>query len=106
MIFTLQLTNDFNASPEKGVIEAINIEAEDLHVVVARARIILSSKDFKSTVDGFRVLANGDRVIYLERRGASDISDIIEPPHDAAPASRRGSESGLRAGGQAGAGIG
>ena len=76
MIFTVKFVNDMDANSAKDAPGGINIEAEDLHAVVERARIVLSSRDFKPAVEGFRIIANGDQVVYQEHRGTSD---ILEP---------------------------
>jgi hypothetical protein len=78
MILTVEFVTSIDASSEKDVVGGLNIETDDLHDAVERARIILSSKDFNPPVDGFRVIANGYVSTYVERRGKGDVLGPVD----------------------------
>ena len=67
MIFTVQFTRDLDGRRKTEIIRTIEIEAEDLHSVVSRMRVILSTKGYEPEVDGFLIVLDGKKV-YHERR--------------------------------------
>jgi len=69
----------FAISETEEVLGTLSIETQDLHDAVQRARIVLSSKDFKPAVAGFRVLVNGDELVYREHRGDADVLEPVNP---------------------------
>jgi hypothetical protein len=78
MILTVEFVTSIDVSSEKDVVGALDIEADDLHDAVERARIILSSKDFNPAVEGFRVIASGHQPVYSERREERDVLAPID----------------------------
>ena len=85
MILTLEFASSLDVSLENDVLGTLDIETQDLYDAVVKARAILSSNEFGTSVDGFRVVANRNRVIYIEHRGTSDVA---APLPDAYQASR------------------
>jgi hypothetical protein len=81
MILTVEFVTSIDVNSEKDVVGALDIETDDLHDAVERARIILSSKDFNPAVEGFRVIASGYQPIYFERRGEGDVLGPVDGSH-------------------------
>jgi hypothetical protein len=67
MIFEVQLMQGTAKPDQPRVIRTVNFEADDLHSVVSRTHIILSTRGYEPHIDGFRIIANGTQVIYQER---------------------------------------
>jgi hypothetical protein len=68
MMFAVQFTRRIAGHPEPCIIRTANFETDDLHSVVSRTRIILSTRGYEPRVDAFQIIANDAQVVYHEER--------------------------------------
>ncbi len=74
MELTVEFVSDLDMNSRKAVVGTLGAEMRDLHDAVRQARTILSDADFDPSVKGYRVVASGDQIIFLEQRGAFAIA--------------------------------
>ena len=67
MLFEVQLMQGAAKTAPPRVLRTANFEADDLHSVVARTHIILSTRGHEPDVDAFRIIVDGNQVVYGER---------------------------------------
>jgi hypothetical protein len=69
VIFVVHFLRDGSDGSRPHIIRSVEFEADDLHAVVCRTRIILTSNDYEAGVDMFQIFMDGTQVLYQERRG-------------------------------------
>ncbi len=74
MGLTVEFISDLDASARKAVVGTLGFEIIDLQDAVKKARTILSDASFHPTVAGYRIIAGADQIIFVEPRGASEIT--------------------------------
>jgi hypothetical protein len=67
MLFEVQLMRGAAKAAQPRVLRTVNFEADDLYSVVSRTHIILSTRGFEPDVDAFRIIVDGNQVVYGER---------------------------------------
>jgi hypothetical protein len=71
MLFEVQLMQGAAKAAQPCVLRTVNFEADDLHSVVSRTHIILSTRGYEPDVDAFRIIVDGNQVVC----GDQDIID-------------------------------
>jgi len=67
MLFEVQLMQGAAKAAQPCVLRTVNFEADDLHSVVSRTHIILSTRGCEPDVDAFRIIVDGNQVVYGDR---------------------------------------
>jgi hypothetical protein len=67
MLFEVQLMRGAAKAAQPRVVRTVNFEADDLYSVVSRTHIILSTRGYEPDVDAFRIIVDGNQVVYGER---------------------------------------
>jgi hypothetical protein len=68
MMFAVHFTRRVAGHPEPSIVRTAKFETDDLHSVVSRTRIILSTKGYEPSVEAFQIIANDEQVVYREER--------------------------------------
>jgi len=71
MIFEVQFMSGGGKRRQPRVIRTASFEADELYSVVSRISVILSTRGYEPDIDAFRILADGDGVLYSGRREVS-----------------------------------
>jgi hypothetical protein len=67
MLFEVQLMQGAAKAAQPCVLRTVNFEADDLHSVVSRTHIILSTRGCEPDVDAFRIIVDGNQVVCGDR---------------------------------------
>ena len=67
MLFEVQLMQGATKVAQPRVLRTANFEADDLHSVVSRTHIVLSTRGCEPDVDAFRIIVDGKQVVYGDR---------------------------------------
>jgi len=70
MLFEVQFMTGGGKRRQPSVIRTANFEADELYSVVSRIRVILSTRGYEPYIDAFRILADGNRLLYSGQREA------------------------------------
>ena len=62
-----------NGADTPSIVRTADFHDADLHSVLARMRIILSSPSFEPKADGFRIIGAGGKILLYERRDVADL---------------------------------
>ncbi len=67
MLYEVQLMQGAAKAAQPCVLRTVNFEADDLHSVVSRTHIVLSTRGCEPDVDAFRIIVDGNQVVYGDR---------------------------------------
>jgi hypothetical protein len=74
MNFVVEFLSNFDINGAASIIRTADFEAKDIHSIIARTRIILSSPTYEPKVHGFRVIKSDGEILHDESR---DMIDLI-----------------------------